>query len=592
MKRITTIPIAIFCESSGCEMPFIPQASLPEGNTHYLFSGKMKNNNMKLYAKLFIAVCCILISTGLFSQPVNWATGGTTITSTSDNILGTTNNYPLLIRTNNTNAGIIDASGKWGIGNTTPKYTLDVTLPGNSFASFGSTLALAGGSYAGIHFGYSEPSNSNYRKSALVFEPVDGAARGKIHLLNNNAYNTASATLADAKLTIDYNGNTGIGTTTPSNITKLDVNGGFRSRRLFYVDRSAGDFQNYFSITVRDAAEGSSFGNALGNGVAEMLTYNTSGLMMGTFNSAPLGFGTTDVERMRITPTGDVGIGITTPASKLHVNGGYTQTSPSYTGTFSVNYTANNSLVFNNSGIGAFMMAGPANIVDFLGQQIKAPTRGAVLGNTTGGNALDVTGTSIFRNTLTADYGITNKRAQLRDDGLYITRSSVGDYGNTILGTDHAMTYGSRSGHFFVVNGTEVLRVSEGRVGIGTIYVADTSYKLFVEKGIRTRKVKVDQAVWPDYVFDKAYHLSPIKELELFIQKNKHLPNVPSAEEVKKEGIDLGDNQRILLEKIEELTLYIIEQNKKIEQLEADKLKVKELAQQLDEIKKALNLKK
>jgi hypothetical protein len=54
-------------------------------------------------------------------------------------------------------------------------------------------------------------------------------------------------------------------------------------------------------------------------------------------------------------------------------------------------------------------------------------------------------------------------------------------------------------------------------------------------------------------------------QVEKYIQQNKHLPDVPSAAEVKKEGIDLGDNQAVLLKKIEELTLYIIEQNKKLE---------------------------
>ena len=79
-------------------------------------------------------------------------------------------------------------------------------------------------------------------------------------------------------------------------------------------------------------------------------------------------------------------------------------------------------------------------------------------------------------------------------------------------------------------------------------------------------EVKVQlQANWPDYVFDKAYKLSTLKEVEKHIIKKGHLPNIPSAEEVKKEdGIELGAMNTKLLEKIEELTLYTIQQEKDI----------------------------
>lgn len=107
----------------------------------------------------------------------------------------------------------------------------------------------------------------------------------------------------------------------------------------------------------------------------------------------------------------------------------------------------------------------------------------------------------------------------------------------------------------FTITGT-------GSVGIGSYKYNDANYKLFVEKGIRTRKVKVDLENWPDYVFDSAYKLPPLNTVEQFVRQHKHLPQVPSSEEVKKEGLDLGDQQATLLKKIEELTLYLIEQAK------------------------------
>ena len=105
-------------------------------------------------------------------------------------------------------------------------------------------------------------------------------------------------------------------------------------------------------------------------------------------------------------------------------------------------------------------------------------------------------------------------------------------------------------------------------VGIGTAQLGDPNYKLFVETGIRTRKIKVDQANWPDYVFRKDYNLPSLSEVEKFINKFEHLPGVESAETVAKDGVDLGSNQAMLLRKIEELTLYIIDQNKRLIELE------------------------
>jgi len=140
--------------------------------------------------------------------------------------------------------------------------------------------------------------------------------------------------------------------------------------------------------------------------------------------------------------------------------------------------------------------------------------------------------------------------------------------GNFGTNTTHFIGTKNNQPLIFKTNNTEALRISPtGQIGIGTVNTADVSYKLFVETGIRTRKVKVDVANWPDYVFHQQYKLPSIKEIEEFIQKNKHLPDVPSAKEVEENGLDLGDNQAILLKKIEELTLHLISINKQVEKL-------------------------
>lgn len=109
-----------------------------------------------------------------------------------------------------------------------------------------------------------------------------------------------------------------------------------------------------------------------------------------------------------------------------------------------------------------------------------------------------------------------------------------------------------------------------GKVQIGNVSTTSNQYDLFVEKGILTEQVKVavkSTGEWSDYVFEEDYNLMPLRELENYVSKNKHLPNVPSAEEVVKEGINMAKMDAKLLEKIEEAYLYIIELKQEVEQL-------------------------
>jgi trimeric autotransporter adhesin len=107
-----------------------------------------------------------------------------------------------------------------------------------------------------------------------------------------------------------------------------------------------------------------------------------------------------------------------------------------------------------------------------------------------------------------------------------------------------------------------------GRVAIGTTnFGADNTFNLLVRGGIRTEKIKMDVASanqWADYVFAKGYDLKPLKEVKQYIDKNKHLPNVPSAEELTKQGLDVMQMMAKQQEKIEELYLYMIQLNETI----------------------------
>ncbi|HEY8957995.1 hypothetical protein [Chitinophaga sp.] len=116
--------------------------------------------------------------------------------------------------------------------------------------------------------------------------------------------------------------------------------------------------------------------------------------------------------------------------------------------------------------------------------------------------------------------------------------------------------------------GNIIMATGGGNVGIGT---ADPkSNKLAVEGTIAARRVKVTQAnPWPDYVFGDNYVLKSLSETEKFIQEHKHLPEIPSAKEVAENGQDLGEMNRKLLEKMEEMTLHMIRMQKQIDQLES-----------------------
>ena len=143
--------------------------------------------------------------------------------------------------------------------------------------------------------------------------------------------------------------------------------------------------------------------------------------------------------------------------------------------------------------------------------------------------------------------------------------------------TGYLTFYGDQSSYngyvFGGVDRTFMTIRNNGNIGIGTTQIPD-SIRLAVAGKIIAEEivVKLQSAGWPDYVFHQDYHLKPLQEVEQFVKTNKHLPGIPSAAQVEEKGLSMGEMQNKLLQKVEELTLYIIEQDKKIKLLE-EKLK-------------------
>ena len=145
--------------------------------------------------------------------------------------------------------------------------------------------------------------------------------------------------------------------------------------------------------------------------------------------------------------------------------------------------------------------------------------------------------------------------------GLYLSNKTNVDYGIYVVG--NAVNYFA------------------GNVGVGT---TTPDFKLDVKGTIRAEEVKVETG-WSNYVFEKDYNLRSLDEVETHIQQHKHLPDIPSAKEIEKNGLYMAAMMTKQMQKIEELTLYVIEQNKKIDKVIEENKQLKEKVYQLTKVK-------
>ncbi|PRD44961.1 hypothetical protein C5745_18830 [Sphingobacterium haloxyli] len=160
-----------------------------------------------------------------------------------------------------------------------------------------------------------------------------------------------------------------------------------------------------------------------------------------------------------------------------------------------------------------------------------------------------------------------------------ISRTGSTIFGNVLLRAANnvqVLEHTKETGDFYIRsvayqvpndNGNLILNDIGGFVGIGT---SRPKEKLSVNGNIRAREIKVEIANWPDYVFRKDYELKPLSEVERYINENGHLPEIPKAEDVENEGVSLGEMNKLLLKKVEELTLHLIEKEKNIEGLKQE----------------------
>jgi len=280
----------------------------------------------------------------------------------------------------------------------------------------------------------------------------------------------------------------------------------------------------------------------------------------------PLSFGTNNLERMRINADGTIDLfgtvrsasgGFQIDTTGIFYSKGY--------GTRVDNVNYHHFIANNNTGAAFINQSGTTGPILRLSSGIATANQNVKFTVENNGNlgigTLTPAEKIVLYNTDTTQafiqYG-NSKNAIGANRGFVTGVSSIGA-GMVWQREALPITFGTTN--------LERMRIlANGNVGIGTV---SPDYKLDVVGNIRAYSVQISTAKTADFVFDEDYQLRPLSEVENYIAANKHLPEIAPAAEMKEKGIDMGDMQIKLLQKVEELTLYVIQQQKEIEELKS-----------------------
>ena len=360
---------------------------------------------------------------------------------------------------------------------------------------------------------------------------------------------TAGSSLTPS-MVINNSGNVGIGTTSPGQ--KLEVFGNAL-------------INSNTNTELKINSNGGAASLSLSNGAGSQSIYGGIG------GSNNMDFYTNSIFRMRIDPSGNVGIGTASPGNfyKLDVLGN-SKTS----GYFSFNDkgyirggTSTNTLDLQSGTAGIYFMNSSYSVLNAA----LLDNGNFGIGTASPGQKLEVFGNTLINSN-------TNTELKINSNGGAASLVLSNGAGSQLI---YGGVGGSNNMDFYT-NSIFRMRIDpSGNVGIGT--TTPGSYKLAVEGTIGARKMKITQQgiPWADYVFQDDYQLRSLESLDKYIQQYKHLPEVPTTKEVNENGLDVADTQALLLKKIEELTLYMIELKKENSNIKKE----------LEMVKKSINKK-
>jgi hypothetical protein len=433
----------------------------------------------------------------------------------------------------------IDNSGNMGIGTTIPNYILDVN---------GRSRIRYNGSTPGIWY-----------------NKADNTEAAFIGMVNDTTYGFwGNSTSGNWKMGFDVkNAQMGIGITDPTAPLSFASNIGNK-------------------IALWGDANGGHYGLGIQGSLLQMY---------GSASNADIAFGygssSSFTEQMRIKGTGNVGIGTNNPSLKFEIRNSGSDGIRISTSTQNIDITnglsggvigtstGNAMHVMSNNSIGLSL-----STAGLVGIGNITPTTAGLVVNKLVGNTNAVFGSNTTGVSIQTSYPGIGFNTYYNGGSIMIASGGAGYIGadpttgriiiaNTNVNST-AGVYNALQDKMWIANdGT----VSLGSSNLGAENTSlGAGYKLKVYGKVLSEEVRVQlKTAWPDYVFEKNYKKLSLDELEKYVGENKHLPNIPSAVEVEKDGQHLGEIQRKMLEKIEELSLYVIELKKEIDLLKEKK---------------------